>query len=436
MRTVNNHKQLLIGKANRAGSYTYLSNAVTSAASTATVATPATIADGDIVIAREDGALIGSTTNAASIALLDRLYFIQGQGSDKPLIKSAAVYKAGMVASRGLLYTAGVQQVDYIGFNGATGLGSIDPINNNPYIVRASLKTNFYQFSDKEMHVIGDYVSDGSATQLKVATGLTKSLIVNSEKYVNIPFRAERVCDGTFTAFTIAAVTVAKGSKTVTGNATDIATVAVGDTIRIGGTGNTAPVYVVVAKPTTTTLTLDIAWQDSTVTTVAAANVGVMSVVTSYGVKLTGLPQAKFRAGVFRYEKSKWISTLQNGGSTEVTSPYVVANEGSGLYEQIAEDEWFYQLGEGFADSNTIQIPPVEFRKNVELTGTYSSIEFQWKDIAGGTDIILNPTVFKQLKLAINTTLSGVPPLPTRSGQLDVVADVIDNWLTATAPII
>jgi len=421
MRTVNNHKQLLIGKANRAGSYSYLSNFATSAASSATVATPATIAGGDVVVTREDGALVGPSTTGLSSA--ERLYFVQGQGSDKPLIKSALVYKAGLVASRGLLYTAGVQQVDYIGFNGGTGLGSIDPINNNPYIVRNSLKTNFYQFSDKEMHVIGDYVSDGSATQLKVATGLTKSLIVNSEKYVNIPFRAERVSDGTFTAFANN-VTVAKGSKTLTGNAADIATLTVGDVLRIGGTGNDSPVYVVTALPTATTATLDIAWQDSTVTTVLAANVGVMTVVTAYGVKLTGLPQAKFRAGVFRYEKSKWLTTLQNGGSTEVTSPYVVANEGSGLYEQIAEDEWFYQLGEGFADSNTIQIPPVEFRKNVELTGTYSSIEFQWKDIAGGTDIILNPTVFKQLKLAINDT--------TRTGQLDAVADVIDAWLGGT----
>jgi hypothetical protein len=420
MRTVNNHKQLLIGKADPSSTVTPLS-IYDDPSSTATIATPATLADGEIVFTREDGAVVSSGTTG--IANLDRLYAVQGQGADKPLIKSALIYKAGITTKRGLLFDAGAQQVDYIGFNGGTGLGSIDPINNNPYIVRASLKTNFYQFSDKEMHVIGDYVSDGSATQLKVATGLTKSLIANSEKYVNIPFRIERVSDGTFTAFANN-VTVAKGSKTLTGNAADIATLTVGDVLRIGGTGNDSPVYVVTALPTATTATLDIAWQDSTVTTVLAANVGVMTVVTAYGVKLTGLPQAKFRAGVFRYEKSKWLTTLQNGGSTEVTSPYVVANEGSGLYEQIAEDEWFFQLGEGFADSNTIQIPPVEFRKNVELTGTYSCIDLEWKDIAGGTDILLNPTVFKQLKLAINDA--------TRVDQLDTVADTIEAWLGGT----
>ena len=142
------------------------------------------------------------------------------------------------------------------------------------------------------------------------------------------------------------------------------------------------------------------------------------------------IPQAKFRAGVFRYEKSKWVSTLQNGGSTLVSSPYVVANEGSGLYEQIAEDEWFYQLGEGFADSNTIQIPPVEFRKNVELTGTYSCIEFQWKDIAGGTDILLNPTVFKQLKLVINGGYA-TSPLAFQAALVDAtLAEFYNNGTT------
>lgn len=399
MRTVNNHKQLLIGKTSVVSTVTPLP-AYNDPSSSGTIATPSTLQDGEIVVTREDGAIVeeGVTTG---IENLDRVYVVQGQGADKPLIKSALIYKGGITVSRGSYFNSGDQQVDYIGFNGGTSLGSIDAINSNAYIVRNSLKTNFYQFSDKEMHVIGDYVSDGSATQLKVATGLTKSLIVNSEKYVNIPFRVERVADGTFTAFANN-VTVAKGSKTLTGNAADIGALAVGDILRIGGTGDDAPIYVVTALPTATTATLDIAWQDSTVTTVLAANVGVLTVSTAFGVKLTGLPQAKFRAGVYRYEKSKWLTTLQNGGSTPVTSPYTVANEGSGLYEQIAEDEWFFQLGEGFADSNTIQIPPVEFRKNVELTGEYVAIDFEWKDIAGGTDIILNPTVFKQLKLVVN----------------------------------
>lgn len=422
MRTVNNHKQLLIGKDQEWGAYTFLSD-IDDPSSTATVATPSTINDGDVVVTREDGALVYGGTNSLETA--DRLYFVQGQGADKPLIKSALVYKAGVTAKRGLLYTPGVQQVDYIGYNGDTQLGSIDPINNNPYIVRNSLKTNFYQFSDKEMHVIGDYVSDGSATQLKVATGLTKSLIANSEKYVNIPFRVERVCDGAFTGFANA-VTVAKGSKTITGNAADIGLLSVGDIIRLEGdstlgVGDYSSVYVITAIPTATTATLDIAWQDATVTTVLAGDAGIVTGSSAFGVKLTGLPQAKFRAGVFRYEKSKWLTTLQNGGSTEVNSPYVVANEGSGLYEQIAEDEWFYQLGEGFADSNTIQIPPVEFRKNVDLTGEYSCIDLEWKDIAGGTDILLNPTVFKQLRIAEN--------LQSRTAQLETLAKTIEAWL-------
>lgn len=416
MRTVNNHKQLLIGKEDVVSTVIALVN-YNDPSSSATVVTPSTLADGEIVVTREDGAVVNSATTGLSN--LERLYFVQGQGSDKPLIKSALVYKAGITASRGLFYTPGAQQQDFIGFNAVTGLGSIDAINGNAYIVRNSLKTNFYQFSDKEIHVIGDYVSDGSATQEKVATGLTKSLIVNSEKYVNIPFTVERVTNGTYTSLPNTA-DVVKGSKTV--NSTSHA-LSAGNYVAFDNGSGYPAVYVVTSTPTANSFTIDVAYQNVTATGV---NAYAVTVITAWGIHLTGLPQAKFRAGVFRYEKSKWLTTLQNGGSTPVTSPEVVANEGSGLYEQIAEDEWFFQLGEGFADSNTIQIPPVEFRKNVESTGKYASIEFQWKDIAGGTDIILNPTVFKQLKLAINN------PTSTRIDQLDIVADTIDAWLGGT----
>jgi len=413
MRTVNNHKQLLIGKTNPSSTVTPLVN-YNDPSNTATIATPATLADGEIVVTREDGAIVeAGTTN--NIDLLDRVYVVQGQGADKPLIKSALIYKGGVTVARGSYFNAGAQQVDFIGYNAVTNLGSIDPINNNAYIVRNSLKTNFYQFSDKEMHVIGDYVSDGSATQEKVATGLTKSLIVNSEKYVNIPFVVERVTNvGTFAPLTNNA-SVTKGSKTVTSTAHALS---VGAYVRIGGTGDNTPMYVVTSTPTANTFTIDIAYQGTT-GTILAANIGAVTGITTWGVRLTGLPQAKFRAGVFRYEKSKWISTLQNGGSTLVSSPQVVANEGSGLYEQIAEDEWFFQLGEGFADSNTIQIPPVEFRKNVELTGQYVTIDFEWKDIAGGTDILLNPTVFKQLKLVVNGGYTSSTGLANQAALVD-----------------
>lgn len=413
MRTVNNHKQLLIGKNLCEFDYAALAKYDDDSTS-ATVATPATIADGQIVVTREDGALVGPAT--IGIQFLDRLYFVQGQGADRPLIKSALVYKPGITTARAKNYNAGNQQEDYIGYNPDTGLGSIDPINGNAYIVRNSLKTNFYQFSDKEIHVIGDYVSDNSATQEKVATGLTKSLIVNSEKYVNIPFTVERVTDGTLSALANPA-DVVKGSKSVTSVAHGLS---VGDYVAFAALSYEA-VYVVTSVPTVNTFTIDIAFQGTTGSVAAYSVTGI----TAWGIHLTGLPQAKFRAGVFRYEKSKWISTLQNGGSTPVTSPYIVANEGSGRYEQIAEDEWFYQLGEGFADSNTIQIPPVEFRKNVELNGTYSTIELEWKDIAGGTDILLNPTVFKQLKVAFNREKFD-------DCQANTIFKTVDAWLVAT----
>ena len=89
MRTVNNHKQLLIGKTNPTSTVTPLPN-YNDASNLGTIATPATLADGEIVITREDGAIVeaGVTSN---IYLLDRVYVVQGQGADKPLIKSALI---------------------------------------------------------------------------------------------------------------------------------------------------------------------------------------------------------------------------------------------------------------------------------------------------------------------------------------------------------
>ena len=50
--------------------------------------------------------------------------------------------------------------------------------------------------------------------------------------------------------------------------------------------------------------------------------------------------------------------------------------------------------------SNLIQVPPVYMRKNVVVGQAYDSVELEWSDIAGGTDILHNPVNFKALKVA------------------------------------
>lgn len=433
MRTVNNHKHLLIGKqapASVAG-VTRISNALTSTATAAQLATPANIADGEIALVREDGAILGlggTAGLATNTVSLKKLYMVQGQGPALPLIKTSLIYKDNKKFIKGKRYTVGVQQVSYIGYNAILDAGTIDALPNNDYIVRTNLKSNFSEFADKAIILLGSYSSGTSTTAEQVAYELTKNLIANTERQVNIPYLVERVTQDAAPTITTVALVTQKGSKTVT--TTSTADFVVGDYIRFGN-GNDNAIYKVTSLVTNTSYTLDIAYQGVDATFAIGAAEKVVPVF--YGIRLTGLP-VKFKEGVFRYQKSKWLTSIQNGGATQVADQ-TIASEGSGIYEQIAEDEWFYQLQEGFADSIVIQIPPVTFRKNVASTSSFTStagyaqIETQWS-YSEGTDIINNPTAWLQVKFAIFDANSGA----ARANQLDVISDDLETWTGDTLP--
>jgi hypothetical protein len=373
MRTVSNHKQLLISKP----AYSYPANG--------TVFTEALASGVVAVVDAENKVRNGAVTG-------DYFWIAQSQGAGLPIIKSAPIAKATAKAFV-KNYAVNTSQFDYIGFNGTTG--SIEFVADEPIIVRTSLKTNFYQFQDKEVHLIADANPDALSTEETVAKELTKSLIQNSEKQVNIPFTVGRV-NSDAGAATTEAVTLVKGSKTaVTATGVDFA---VGDYLR-AGTTPISVVYKVVAK-SGGNLTLDIAYQGDSVTlAIAAAEVitEANALAGTFGIKLEGKDR-KFQEGVFRYEANKWLTSIQGAANTIVSS--TPAFEGSGTWKQVAEDEWFLQLQEGMHQSNLIQVPPVYMRKNVVVGQAYDSVELEWSDIAGGTDILHNPVNFKALKVA------------------------------------
>lgn len=396
MRNVTNHKQLLI--AYQAHQANYPAD---------TTAFQAGVEDGSIpagvvaVLGADNKVETGATSG-------DYFWIAQSQGAGKPVIMSAPILKSTAKVYE-KAYSAAAAQVDYIGYNGSTS--EIVFTADEPIIVRASLKSNFYQFQDKEIHIIGDALPTATSTQGSVAADLCKSLIYNSEKFVNIPFKVERVNSDAGAAIGAAPDTIVglKGSKTVTltdtGGNTTLAAIAVGDYIRFG-TAVTDPVYKIVATTVaggaSGTVTLDIPLQEAvslvgnTCEYITAAN----AAAGDFGLKLTGKTR-KFQEGVFRYEQNKWITTIAGAAGTAVTKS-VVASEGTGTYEQIAEDEWFYQLQEGMHQSNLIQVPPVSMRKNVVSGGTYDQVEIVWSDVAGGTDIIHNPVNFKSVKIAVH----------------------------------
>lgn len=423
MKTVNNHKMIVIGKKDVTTSYTALGD-ITDASTTATVASPTTILAGDLVITREDGAVVDSGTNGLP-TYTGKLYVVQGQGANSPLVRSAAINKSGIKTKRGLLYSTPVQQVDYIGYNPIASANYFElPSAGTTLIVRNTFKSNFYQFADKAIQSIVGYAVKSSDTQTEVITALTKGLIIDVQRYVNIPYAVERVNSVASGTTVLGASCVATfGSAQVI--CSNLGTLAIGNYVRFGTVSDeTAGVYKVTSL-NTGSFTLDTAFQGVTGTFTAADASVVVPVTTSitntgWGIRLRGLTQKLWQEGVFRYEISKWISTVENAGGTTVASPYTVGAEGSGSYYQIAEEEWFCLWAQGLGSSAYQQVPNLTFVKNALPTGEYSMLCLEWSDVAGGTDVINNPIVYKQLDIAVDEL--------TRTNQLNYLADTLDTW--------
>lgn len=209
--TVNNVANIIIGR--------NIARAATSSSTLAssTVAEPANLANGEVVVTDESGYIL--TYNTSGITAIPKVYIVQGQGASKPLLKSDAIFRNGVTNYKGAAYTACTEQVDYIGYNPTAAAGSIEVINSNQYEVQALLRPISFMFGDKLNVVFANYKSSSAATQSEVAKGLAKNLILNTQKYPNIPFVVERVNDAstTITNFTGIAdmIYLTKGSTTV-----------------------------------------------------------------------------------------------------------------------------------------------------------------------------------------------------------------------------
>jgi hypothetical protein len=417
LQNVSNHKQLLIGK-----------NAATNPTA-GQVATPSTLADGAIALTTLDGVILSDTT-AAALAATTPVVLVQGQGSTKPLIKSTSFSRKDLLVVKAKKFANAAQQVSNVGYNGTSG-NIVNPGVGESIILRNTFKTNFYQFSDKLMESIVGYKVTAADTIFTLADALTKRAIQDVQKYVNIPFKVERESNGTY-GTTTASVTATNSSSVLTGTGVGTAN-PVGTRVRIGASNaSTTPVYVVTAA-SANSITLDTAYQGAT----ATVNVYTNTVApTAIGIQFTGLPQAKFAPNIFRYETSKFVTTATNFSTTPIVNASTVPTEGSGVYEQIAEEEFFFQLGEGMHDNALIQIPPVTMRSNVEITGYYSIIDLEVTTQSGTMSFINNPIARKQVRLAVNggSITGGTPESPSSaSAQLLYVANVLDGFIDASA---
>ena len=306
---------------------------------------------------------------------------------DAKLVKKVTVHN----------YVAGANQVDYIGYNGTSG--AIDVIDNNTYKINITLRGTDALDASRMTIKHGVYSSDDSATEAEIAAGLTKSLITNFSreaiklKYGTDLIKFEMVNAGTSTATSGGALTVINGSKYVTILGTgsdagkynsDAATIVAGDYIRFGhATTKTYPVYKVDevvsgGGATTMVVKLNIPYQGTTNTALAAASVGVIPAagLSTFGIKMTGC-EYPYLAYKLSYGRSTWTMGLQDFGSTTITNSTKMSL-GTGYGKMVNELESWIALNRDnwYLNSVAVTYPTLES----STTGTYALIHIQYTD--------------------------------------------------------
>jgi len=181
------------------------------------------------------------------------------------------------------------------------------------------------------------------------------------------------------------------GTSTVQGNSFSVggSTLVVGDYLRIGTAAGAngavaqgSAVYLVTKidslkvyldRPVTS---VSGTYDDAGGTTAVEVIPSATGLAATWGIRCTGIAISNFKPGVFNYRVVRFKLEPQNCGTTAVTYT-TAASEGSGVYGQVAELEWFAQgnLGKIFR----VDTPPVTMHAQASSAKTYETIAIKYK---------------------------------------------------------
>jgi hypothetical protein len=290
-----------------------------------------TIINGDIlVLNRAMGNLTGTPTITSAIDN-DLIYLAQGIGAGKAIL-SLPIQLKGVTKVVKKAYSAPVEEVVNFGYIGS-GAGTLNAaLNSTEYNFIVEYKDDQRVMHMRPTKTLYSYVSDSTATLTEIATSIVRK--INADR--NAMVAAVMLTDGTFTALTNNA-TLTNESKNVTSTAHGLA---VGDLVRIGGTGGTSPVYLVKTVTDANNFVLDSLYQGATAT-VLAANIGKITAQTLYGIQLTG--QAIAYNGLDLYQKVNFVASMYTDDAYEVATISTTLDYGQGYWQQIRDAEYFAQ---------------------------------------------------------------------------------------------
>lgn len=331
------------------------------------------------------------TANAGSLATYPYIRLVQRLGSE--LFYGSKIYAKNITKVTQKANVAFAEQVYFVGFNGSSG--SLDVSQSNEFILTIAYDHDDMMWSEQKLRNSYDYYSQ-SPTQSGLAFSMV-SQINYKENLASVNgtgkmVLAEAVSSGSFLASSAGSFTVTNGSNTITvvesaGGAndagkynSDAGTFAIGDTIRLGGTGNTTAVYLITgvsgAGTASCTITLSQPYQ-GTSGTVTAANAGYIS-GGNYGIKISGQPLT-WTKDFFKYNKVKFHLDIKGFGNSTYDRPGSIgpnsaeSTKGIGYYQEVAEWESFAAGNQGALNRMVVPLPT---GRNMTLGTNTSSVTY------------------------------------------------------------
>lgn len=348
-------------------------------ANSAVITDIAAIQAGDLFLVA-DGTII--TTAAAAAALSSRANVKIAMGIGNGVVRySSPISGRDVTAFTGAKYSAPVQEVQILGYNGTAGTG-ITVQAEQPYRLRTRIIDNWRLHGQKPTIIDYNYTASTSDTAEIVAYNILQNSVQEEygRNFNKSLIKLERVSDGTRTALANIPVVV-KDSKTVTITAHGLTA---GTKLRLDtvAVNSKSPVYTISEVVDVNTVKLDIPYQGES-GTIALANSGSLATVTEWGFKVTALAQDSnvYHASNDPLDEYEWVqfeSVFTDVQSESVTNyeatKTVVSNAfpGTNYWKQIAMEERLTKKLNG--DNSYMRYFDKQQASVVDPTKTYNSI--------------------------------------------------------------
>ena len=168
------------------------------------------LSDGGMVIVDE------TNTVSTDISSLNRWRIAFRKGTQ--LLYSPWIKTANVIRYFSRSYSAGQEQISYVGYNGTSG--SLETSNSKLNMIKILTVDPFKTFGNKQFEKVLSYTTDAAGTQAEIADGLYDSYIANYKHEAEKLLRVER----TSAATSIAALTGSAVIYKVTNNSKTVAT--------------------------------------------------------------------------------------------------------------------------------------------------------------------------------------------------------------------